>query len=173
MKNHFHSVNSKNMPINNAPIPAPTGGDAAKIANVKLRAVPGGTVVVRNATALGMRIPPPIPDMARITTKLTYVVQKAFASEKTKRMQPPSMSMFWCPYMVPMRPLMSTKELCVRLMMRQFIVDGNGWGLVVRYEYAAAIQFACPGLVLCPSFLLNSYPPARVENMEMNCELAY
>jgi hypothetical protein len=41
-------------------------------------------------------------------------------------------------------------------------------GMEVMYEYAAAIQFACPGLVLCPSLLLNSYPPAKVENMEMN-----
>lgn len=73
---------------------APTGGEAANMANVKLRAFPGGVIVMSKATAFGIRIPPPIPVNARIVTKEVYVAQNAFPSENSTRMLPAIMSMF-------------------------------------------------------------------------------
>jgi len=50
-----------------APTHAPSGGEAANAAKVRFRALPGGTKIVKVATALGMSIPPPIPVRARAT----------------------------------------------------------------------------------------------------------
>lgn len=36
------------------------------------------------------------------------------------------------------------------------------------YEYAAAIQLACPGPTSCPNALLTAIPPATVVNAEVN-----
>lgn len=102
-------------PAINAPIIAPTGGDAAKVAKVKFRALPGGTMIVRVATAFGIRMPPPTPVKARITMKETYVLQKALQSEKTTRMAPPNINSLWWPYTAPSRPLIKTKEPWVSL----------------------------------------------------------
>jgi hypothetical protein len=69
IKCHFHSEYSRKAPIISDPMPAPTGGDAANMASVKLRTLPGGTIIVRVATALGIKIPPPTPVRARIAIK--------------------------------------------------------------------------------------------------------
>lgn len=92
MKSHFHSVFSRKRPVSRPPMRAPRGGDAAKVARATFRAVPGGIMTVKHATALGMTIPPPMPVMARTATNDSYVVQKALVSEKTIKMVPPAKS---------------------------------------------------------------------------------
>ena len=67
MKCHFHAVYWRKTPASMAPTHAPSGGEAANAAKVRFRALPGGTKIVKVATALGMSIPPPIPVRARAT----------------------------------------------------------------------------------------------------------
>lgn len=115
MKSHFQCVCSTRAPANKAPMSAPTGGDVAKNASVMLRVLPGDSIMVSVATALGMMIPPPIPVRARAATNELYVVQNAFIREKMATITTPSKSNFWWPYTAPSRPLMRTNVLCVSL----------------------------------------------------------
>ena len=51
--------------------------------------------MVRVATALGIKIPPPTPVRARMATNELYVVQNAFATEKMTMTTPPRSNSFW------------------------------------------------------------------------------
>lgn len=46
-------------------------------------------MIVRAATAFGIRIPPPMPVRARTAMKEAYVVQNALQREKTMKIAPP------------------------------------------------------------------------------------
>lgn len=66
------------------------GGDAAKTAKTAFRRRPGDVAIMSEATALGIRMPPPMPVIARMATKASYLVAKALAMEKTTIVEPPT-----------------------------------------------------------------------------------
>ena len=91
INSHFQGVSSARRPANNVPNHPPTGAPAPKNPRLKLRILPGGSVVPMTAIALGTIIAAPIPLKALATLKAMKLLQKALMNDqRTHQAAPPS-----------------------------------------------------------------------------------
>lgn len=76
---------------------APIGAMAPKKATVMFRILPGGTLIVRRARALGTMNAPPIPVKALITQTEIKLVMNPVTSEKIVHQIPDARRTLLCP----------------------------------------------------------------------------
>lgn len=96
MKSHFQGVSSAKRPANKAPRHPPTGAPAPKNPRLRLRILPGGSVVPMIAMALGTIIAAPMPLKALAILKATKLLQNALMKDQTiHHAAPPSKTFLW------------------------------------------------------------------------------
>ena len=96
MNNHFQGVSSARRPENKAPSHPPTGAPAPKNPRLRLRILPGGSVVPMIAMALGTIIAAPIPLKALTMLKAMKLLQNALTNDpRIHHAAPPSKIFLW------------------------------------------------------------------------------
>ena len=82
MNSHFHGVSSARRPASKAPNHPPTGAPAPKNPRLRLRILPGGSVVPMIAIAFGTIIAAPIPLKALAILKAMKFLQNALMNDQ-------------------------------------------------------------------------------------------
>lgn len=159
MKSHFHGVSSAKRPANKAPNHPPTGAPAPKNPRLRLRILPGGSVVPMMAMALGTIIAAPIPLKALATLKAIKLSQNALMNDQTAHHAAPLSKTFLWPYMEPSRPVIRTKAPEVNLEEDACQPVHRERELQAAHEYDAGIHAAWLGPSTPRDFPMISPPP--------------